>query len=1265
MHHPAPGMSERTEGGSIPQQWSQLHTMTPEMRDETIDATMEWLNDPVNMSWLTPLMGPTTAVGALIQDPLSNPLQAALEQSPYSDLMTDEDGNIMYDEDGNAIQSVGWTRPDTAQALMDKGMHPLLALAVDLLGVPDPTGVNPARIGELIPLLGLIGPGGLRAMARHGQNVQFIPPTFFDSLTIESGGLRRTPARQTEFANKLANDPRGMMQPVVLGVDLEQGRVFILDGHHRMTAAQQLDRPVPVVAYRSSGIGLHMPGRADIGAGMPIPEDALARLRARYPDPRDPDDLIKGFPGPWERPPSEINPADLGFPVYDTDTLMGIARQHADQTLSYLTEDDLADMADVLHRVRLGQTDAMVVGRSVDAVPDHTTVIERVAMRDFEHQRSLNWRDPEARNASPPEAQEYVARLFDEMGESGAMQYLENQTGLTAEELQATIAGWTGTRRDMVDNMHAGGILNRGTSMPTDPPYRPGEDPRLPRVDDPIKPSELDELADEGARVAAEADAKAAGEAELGRPVEPQQEWLNLVAFGHRIDEVFAEHSTAEEALAALDRLAADLDFENLRSVDRARYNLQLEDARFRAEELGTSWEPRPPRTYSDVERARLARQADRLDVRFGDMTPQEAYESFGHLQSLLESQAHNVERMFGRRNGWSPDKFDDAMRIRMEANIADAERYLDAGDALGLFGDRAQRDLFVGAIDDAKAKLARITEATGIVGPPPRPGGSIDSRVKLVLDDVDRGTVMPSTRAEADALIAEIHQELDEIVSSPHFPDRSVNVDERMILLNEYLAALRRIDPLDSAGDARPTEPPRSGGGFDPLGGRTPPRRPYDPLGPGAVDDDAIDPRMFDEDLWKPDSAYDSPESPRRPLDPPSNRDLGAAPPSAPASNIDLTDMPSPVTDLADSGRYVMTREAVEDGLERVRYRMVGTEGWEEANSVLRDADTGQSFKPRAERYDPEIATAVPTTDEWGTRVTYDLKPGWSERIEAPNDPGLMYRGMSYEEWEEAKRTGVIRSLGDMNIGERQAGLTLFGIRVDTAESYAGHFAPERYQPVPGRPAIVIAVPRRSGEIADAVEVGVRESIPISEVMHVWEGHPYAASEEGGALWVHRDGGMGSQEPLVTGASSISRRIAWRETQITGGTPLGGAAPPPAHAPEAFFPGEATPTGNTDPAAVSRYQGLSVLNRHRAASFWEATTDDDIYSLVDLAESTMKSRGNNPGGDYENIRDIHALLDRHLATVDPSTPLAEEWAKALNSMTVWLQSNGPRGGIR
>lgn len=133
--------------------------------------------------------------------------------------------------------------------------------------------------------------------------------------------------------------------------------------------------------------------------------------------------------------------------------------------------------------------------------------------------------------------------------------------------------------------------------------------------------------------------------------------------------------------------------------------------------------------------------------------------------------------------------------------------------------------------------------------------------------------------------------------------------------------------------------------------------------------------------------------------------------------------------------------------------------------------------------------------------KVYDDVPVGWPPES-IPANPLFGYRGMSYEEWRASRRRGAVGSAGWYNLGDTQAGRTYFGADPQQAEYYANGFTPWQFKPGPGRPGVVIAVPRRflraeepphhirrprSAADVRSHELSHGGTIPIREVRGVW----------------------------------------------------------------------------------------------------------------------------------------------------------------------------------
>lgn len=167
---------------------------------------------------------------------------------------------------------------------------------------------------------------------------------------------------------------------------------------------------------------------------------------------------------------------------------------------------------------------------------------------------------------------------------------------------------------------------------------------------------------------------------------------------------------------------------------------------------------------------------------------------------------------------------------------------------------------------------------------------------------------------------------------------------------------------------------------------------------------------------------------------------------------------------------------------------------------------------------YDPE-RTEMEWDDLFGhspTRQDRDLS-----HLSPPE--GLLWRGMSNEEYENAKQDGYFRSKGEWNF-EGQEGETYFSTNPDAAANYANDFAPVQFKPGFGNPAHVIGIPDRPDLPRNDHEVGVPGQIPFDDVVHHYTGHPTAINP--GSQTYFND--ISTGEWSEGGGSAPSVSLAW-----------------------------------------------------------------------------------------------------------------------------------------
>lgn len=123
----------------------------------------------------------------------------------------------------------------------------------------------------------------------------------------------------------------------------------------------------------------------------------------------------------------------------------------------------------------------------------------------------------------------------------------------------------------------------------------------------------------------------------------------------------------------------------------------------------------------------------------------------------------------------------------------------------------------------------------------------------------------------------------------------------------------------------------------------------------------------------------------------------------------------------------------------------------------------------------------------------------GYSNEFpEDKGEEGFIYRGVGFAEYKSMIESGSIQSAGTYNIGDGQVGLTYFADRGSTAAQYAGGYQPYHKLPTFEEPSYVVKIARPPDELLDTSaapegEIGVRGSVPTSEIVSVFEVRPYS----------------------------------------------------------------------------------------------------------------------------------------------------------------------------
>jgi hypothetical protein len=178
---------------------------------------------------------------------------------------------------------------------------------------------------------------------------------------------------------------------------------------------------------------------------------------------------------------------------------------------------------------------------------------------------------------------------------------------------------------------------------------------------------------------------------------------------------------------------------------------------------------------------------------------------------------------------------------------------------------------------------------------------------------------------------------------------------------------------------------------------------------------------------------------------------------------------------------------------------------------------------------YDPEHAH-----EEDGRVVSNDQE---ADRAALPTSQqeGLIYRGMSWEEYQGALKSGEFRSRGEYNIVDLQEGLTMWSSDPQKASVYANDFAPWQFKATPSRPAVLVALKDPGEEhhvytvpFVTKREIGLKCTQPTSDISHAFVARPViiqagrieVKNHEGGRM---QEGGCAS--PRVHVRWTLERR--------------------------------------------------------------------------------------------------------------------------------------------
>jgi len=169
-----------------------------------------------------------------------------------------------------------------------------------------------------------------------------------------------------------------------------------------------------------------------------------------------------------------------------------------------------------------------------------------------------------------------------------------------------------------------------------------------------------------------------------------------------------------------------------------------------------------------------------------------------------------------------------------------------------------------------------------------------------------------------------------------------------------------------------------------------------------------------------------------------------------------------------------------------------------------LKNPDTGKLIPAGAVEHDPSLVSVKKTSDEFGDVLNVEPTAGYSQSIKeiAPPQEGVIYRGISSDEYRAIGETGVIKSNGAGNQSS-QAGQTIYSPESGVAEQYA---IPKGFDDS----AYVVAVKDPGTGLPNGpltgTETAIPGSIPAEDIVGIYEKKPATISDTGQMGFVYKN---------------------------------------------------------------------------------------------------------------------------------------------------------------
>jgi len=218
--------------------------------------------------------------------------------------------------------------------------------------------------------------------------------------------------------------------------------------------------------------------------------------------------------------------------------------------------------------------------------------------------------------------------------------------------------------------------------------------------------------------------------------------------------------------------------------------------------------------------------------------------------------------------------------------------------------------------------------------------------------------------------------------------------------------------------------------------------------------------------------------------------------------SNVSIPDIPEElmrgrdfdVLKSAAARNEFNLKTTKKDGMYETTYRVMISpkkvpQNWKSKTNSIDDTTTW---------YDPKYMKEVP----FGNGKSTIIKPIDSEiekkiSLPAGKESGYLFRGMSYEEFENINKSGFIKTSAEYNF-DFQGDMTFFTDSKETASNYASGFAPWQYGPTPDKPAVMIKIrdPGNHEPGTTEGEIGIKGKIPSDLIEEVYFGRPVSMTQ-------------------------------------------------------------------------------------------------------------------------------------------------------------------------